>query len=66
MATSMLVNGAMDPLTGKEDCEATVELMVLLVDLIPETLVLSPPLVLLTAPVVEDSVICTGGVVHSC
>lgn len=51
MATSMLAKAALDPLTGKADCEATLELIVLLVELIPDAPVLSPLLELVTAAV---------------
>lgn len=62
MATSMLLaNAAVDPLTGNAACGAIVEL-ILLVELIPEILVLSA----LTAAVVEDSVVCVEGMLCCC
>lgn len=66
MATSMLDNGGVVPLTDKADCGAVVELIVLLVELIPEILVLSVLSVLLTADVVEDSVVCAEGILSCC
>ena len=57
----MLANSAGDPLRVKADCGATVELIVLQIEVIPETLVLSPLLLLAAAAVLEDSVLCADG-----
>lgn len=57
MDTSRLVNTDVVPLIGKADCGAIVEFGVLLLELIPEILVLSALPALPTAAVLEDSVV---------